>query len=399
MSGQSKTRGIEAKVIVRELVAALEADEHLTFGVIAFYSGQVRAVWEELERIGYAVREGDLFTLAPSVKALWTVDGLERVRVGTVDAFQGREFDVVYLSTTRSQPLDARHAPRFGFLALPNRLCVAMSLQRRLLVVVGDSAMFTHNDAKAQVPALAAFHELTGVSMAIVDQRELPVHLAADLDRRSELVVLAPAQRWRTLIDGVSHHQGDVLLATVARLTAAGAGPLQISEALQLPHDLIAHLVARVRQERIKVAENGRTLVSESATLGWTYRDLISTIQPRDRPGRPPVEVRWQQDQATFSAGTTGNPRRIRAAALFASRADPARPSPHELVRLASGRPDGESRLTLVGVSEPCLLVHPVQVVDGEVVVADVAARPQLHLTRALHETARVKPALRALAG
>ena len=130
-TGQSKTRGIEAKVIVRELVAALEADEHLTFGVIAFYSGQVRAVWEELERIGYAVREGDLFTLAPSVKALWTVDGLERVRVGTVDAFQGREFDVVYLSTTRSQPLDPRHAPRFGFLALPNRLCVAMSRQRR----------------------------------------------------------------------------------------------------------------------------------------------------------------------------------------------------------------------------------------------------------------------------
>ena len=124
--------------------------------------------------------------------------------------------------------------------------------------------------------------------MATVDQRELPVHLAADLDGRTELVVLAPAQRWRTLIDGVSHHQGDVLLATVARLTAAGAGPLQISEALQLPHDLIAHLVARVRQERIKVAEDGRTLVSESATLrldvpGPDYR----RPQPRDRPGTP----------------------------------------------------------------------------------------------------------------
>ena len=132
---------------------------------------------------------------------------------------------------------------------------------------------------------------------------------------------------------------------------AAGVGPLQISEALQLPHDLIARLVARVRQERIKIAEDGRTLVSESATLGWTYRDLITDdLSPVIGPERPPVEVRWQQDQATFSAGTTGNPRRIRAAALFASRVDPARPSPHELVRLASGRPDGESRLTLVRV-------------------------------------------------
>lgn len=159
-AGQSKTRKVEAQVIVRELAAALAADPHLTFGVIAFYSGQVRAVWEELERIGYAVREGNDFSLAPSVKALWTTDGLARVRVGTVDAFQGREFDVVYLSTTRSQRLGPRRDPRFGFLALPNRLCVAMSRQRKLLVVVGDSAMFTHDDAKTKVPALAAFFEL-----------------------------------------------------------------------------------------------------------------------------------------------------------------------------------------------------------------------------------------------
>ncbi|GAA0985099.1 ATP-dependent RecD-like DNA helicase [Nocardioides aquaticus] len=161
-TGRSKTRRIEAEVIVRELVAALDAGRDLNFGVIAFYSGQVRAIWEELERIGYAVRDGDVFSLAPSVRLLWSEDGLERVRVGTVDAFQGREFDVVYLSATRSQRLAPRNKPRFGFLALPNRLCVAMSRQRRLLVVVGDAAMFTHDHANEKVPALAAFHQLTG---------------------------------------------------------------------------------------------------------------------------------------------------------------------------------------------------------------------------------------------
>ena len=37
-----------------------------------------------------------------------------------------------------------------------------MSRQRRLLVVVGDAAMFTHDHANEKVPALAAFHQLTG---------------------------------------------------------------------------------------------------------------------------------------------------------------------------------------------------------------------------------------------
>lgn len=233
--------------------------------------------------------------------------------------------------------------------------------------------------------------------MAAVDQRDLPVHLAEELDERTDFVVLAPAQRWRTLIDGVSHVQGDVLLTTVARFVAAGAAPLQISEALQLPDDLITHLVARVRLERIKVAEDGRALVSESAILGWIYRDLITDdLNPTIGPERPAVDVRWQHDRATFTTGTTGKPRRIHAAALFTPKTDPAPPTAHELGRLAAERPGGECRLTLVGADELCLLVHPIQVVDHEAVVVDAAGRPQLQMTRSLHETARSKPALRA---
>ena len=134
--GQDEARrGIEAKVIVGELVAALEADEHLTFGVIAFYSGQVRAVWEELEADRLCRSRAIFFTLGALVKRCGRC-APRQVRVGDEvgRAFQGREFDVVYLSTTRSQPLGARHAPRFGFLALPNRLCVAISGQHSCLL-------------------------------------------------------------------------------------------------------------------------------------------------------------------------------------------------------------------------------------------------------------------------
>ncbi|NPD06537.1 hypothetical protein HN031_17820 [Nocardioides sp. zg-1308] len=233
--------------------------------------------------------------------------------------------------------------------------------------------------------------------MATYDQRELPVHLAAELDGGTTLAVLAPAQRWRTLVDGVKRERGDVLLTTVARLTAVGCGALQISEALQLPHDLIDHLVARVRLERIKVAEDGRTLVSETADVGWTYRDLISDdLCPVIGPQFPPVGIRWQgQHKATFSPGTTGNPRPISAVALFARRSEPARPTPYELARLTSNKSFGEPRLRLVGASETCLLVHPVLVVDGEIVVTDVTGRPQLRLTRALREGAEKQAVLR----
>ena len=66
---------------------------------------------------------------------LRTTDGRERLRVGTVDSFQGKEFDVVFLSLTRSNNVrgedDAAQRRRYGFLMLENRLCVAMSRQRR----------------------------------------------------------------------------------------------------------------------------------------------------------------------------------------------------------------------------------------------------------------------------
>src|ERR1035441_10194189 len=88
--------------------------------------------------------------------------GLPRVRIGSVDGFQGREFDVVFLSTTRSSRSSragAQGPNRFGFLVLPNRLCVAMSRQRKLLVAVGDAAMMTSAEGRAAVPTLAAFHD------------------------------------------------------------------------------------------------------------------------------------------------------------------------------------------------------------------------------------------------
>jgi len=92
-------------------------------GVIAFYSAQEDAIKEAITN----PRTG-----LPSHLQ-------RRVKVGTVDAFQGREYDIVYLSTVRSNKNDTVEK-RLGFTALPNRLCVAFSRARCVLIGVGDYA-------------------------------------------------------------------------------------------------------------------------------------------------------------------------------------------------------------------------------------------------------------------
>ncbi|WP_159599055.1 DEAD/DEAH box helicase [Agromyces humi] len=163
--GTSIARPAEARVIVTELVAALRQSDELTFGVITFYSGQVDEIWQRMHEAGLAVRNRQgLWVTNPAAPFLYTARGFPRVRIGTVDAFQGREFDIVYLSTTRSSPAGARRSDPFGFLVLPNRVNVAMSRQRKLLIAVGDAALVTSSVGRAAVPPLAAFHELTGGS-------------------------------------------------------------------------------------------------------------------------------------------------------------------------------------------------------------------------------------------
>lgn len=76
--------------------------------------------------------------------------GYEKLRIGSVDSFQGMEFNYVCLSMVRSNlfPLKTESDVRkkFGFLTNPNRLCVAMSRQKELLVMFGDSKMLEYGD-------------------------------------------------------------------------------------------------------------------------------------------------------------------------------------------------------------------------------------------------------------
>lgn len=148
--GTSRVREAEATRLAVELrhLADLDYERALTFGVITFYREQQREIERRLvdEGLGVMGDDGE-FTPVPAVAMTAGVRPRPRLSVGTVDAFQGMEFDVVLLSVTRSSApahdsTDLREAiSRYGHLLSDSRMCVAMSRQRRLLVAVGDAEM------------------------------------------------------------------------------------------------------------------------------------------------------------------------------------------------------------------------------------------------------------------
>lgn len=168
-SGQSKSRPVEAQWIARELKRIIDgpAARNLTFGVITFYSKQVEMLGAELARVGLMTGGGsEGYQVADAYRYLVLPNGkrIERLRTGSVDAFQGKEFDVVFLSMVRSNDFpddsEKERLRKYGHLMSPHRLCVSMSRQKRLLVVVGDEVMLEAPNAKQAIAPLVAFREL-----------------------------------------------------------------------------------------------------------------------------------------------------------------------------------------------------------------------------------------------
>lgn len=165
----SLKRDLEAKCIVNQLCQYLQQEEDLgesySYGVISFYSGQKQEIQSCLD-----AKQGELPHLA---------EKLEKVQVGTVDSFQGKEFDVMFLSLVRSkapslpaqkEPLDDAQLEKlgkktYGFMTMENRLCVSLSRQKRLLVVVGNSKLYGSDPqwdtlASSAVPSLHGLYQL-----------------------------------------------------------------------------------------------------------------------------------------------------------------------------------------------------------------------------------------------
>jgi hypothetical protein len=131
----------------------------LSFGVISFYKAQAELIKKQLDKI---------------------TDDDRKLRIGTVDSFQGMEFDVVFLSMVRTMPQDwksrndeAEKQARslFGHLCLYNRLNVSMSRQKKLLVVAGDSGLLQSDLAAEFIPGLVDFFKLCKIEGRVLPCR------------------------------------------------------------------------------------------------------------------------------------------------------------------------------------------------------------------------------------
>ena len=143
-------RNIEAKEIAKFIYKHIDSEEAKgkNFGIITFYSSQKDEILKELANEENKAYKGqELIVIKENNYAindkykLSNEEGInEKIRIGSVDAFQGMEFNFVCLSMVRSNN-EKNIRKKFGFLTNRNRLCVAMSRQKELLVVFGDSKM------------------------------------------------------------------------------------------------------------------------------------------------------------------------------------------------------------------------------------------------------------------
>ena len=120
----SKKNEQEAHLVVSfyEYLVSNQLDmNHIT--ILTFYNGQKKLILSLLRR-------------NPAFMGV-------RVRVATVDAYQGEENEVILLSLVRNNS-----KAQIGFLGVLNRVCVALSRARRGFYLFGNSGLLAGNDDK-----------------------------------------------------------------------------------------------------------------------------------------------------------------------------------------------------------------------------------------------------------
>ena len=111
---------------ILELVSHCDKVNDYSFGVITGYTAQYRKLKKNIDKKRF---QGKLDNVCK-----WNKEKYEdKLTVSVVDRFQGLERDIVIVDLVKSGA-----GCDLGFLETPNRINVALSRQKRLLIIVGD---------------------------------------------------------------------------------------------------------------------------------------------------------------------------------------------------------------------------------------------------------------------
>lgn len=185
----STLRTIEAEEIAIKLNEWIKSPDSkkLSFGIITFYKAQTDEIFRALAKykITYQDDEGRWQIADEYLYIQGSTE--EKLRIGTVDAFQGMEFDIVFLSLVRTADakrfLDDKNQVKqgieqkdvsgvFGYILSPNRLCVSMTRQKKCLITFGDSAFMASPLAKKFIPAIYEFYQLCKQKGVVFDYKK-----------------------------------------------------------------------------------------------------------------------------------------------------------------------------------------------------------------------------------
>jgi tRNA A-37 threonylcarbamoyl transferase component Bud32 len=127
---------------ILELLNNYEQSKEYSFGVITAYTAQYR-------KLVNRVSSKDLKRIRQWKK------NEEKLTVSVIDRFQGLERDVVIVDLVKSGP-----GLSLGFMETPNRINVALSRQKKLLIIVGDyHSIVNANTRKGEKVALQSYLE------------------------------------------------------------------------------------------------------------------------------------------------------------------------------------------------------------------------------------------------
>lgn len=125
-NNNSSFNKVSAELIaeILELLNKYPKVKEYSFGVITGYTAQFRELKKKIDKKKYQNR----------INNIWKWNKSEdKLTVSVVDRFQGLERDIVIVDLVKSGA-----GLNLGFLEVPNRINVALSRQKKLLIIVGD---------------------------------------------------------------------------------------------------------------------------------------------------------------------------------------------------------------------------------------------------------------------